>query len=233
MQNITTIFIVLLFSTISFAQNNQFVELKDGTIIEGNVEREEKIFQKGKLIVNDTTEILLQNVYRFQSSDGYFIRMSQGYGDTWAERIIEGNIDLFTRTVSYSGGTWMPTGAPGGGSFYVGGGSSSSQVEFFSKNDGPLMRANAFNLKKHLNDNPISMEYLEKRDGLTAVQWIGAIAGIAIAGVTLSNQADKDELDVTGPLVGVGVFAGSVWIPYFEKRNLVQKAIIEYNNPSF
>ena len=169
MQNITTIFIVLLFSTISFAQNNQFVELKDGTIIEGNVERVKKIFQKGKLIVNDTTEILLQNVYRFQSYEGYFIRMSQGYGDTWAERIIEGNIDLFTRTVtSYSGGTWMPVSAPGGGSFYVGGGFSSSQVEYFSKNDGPLMKANAFNLKKHLNDNPISMEYLKKRDGLTA-----------------------------------------------------------------
>ena len=91
MQNITTIFIVLLFSTISFAQNNQFVELKDGTIIEGNVERVKKIFQKGKLIVNDTTEVLLQNVYRFESNNGYFIRMNQGYGDTWAERIIEGN----------------------------------------------------------------------------------------------------------------------------------------------
>jgi hypothetical protein len=232
MRNITTIFIVLLYSTISFAQNKQFVELKDGTIIEGNVERVQKIFQKGKLIVNDSTEILLQNVYRFQSSDGYFIRMNQGFGDTWAERIIHGNIDLYTRTVkSYNGGTWMPTGAPGGGSFYVGGGSSSSQVEYFSKNDGPLMKANAFNLKKHLNDNPISMEYLKKRDGLTAVQWIGAIAGIAIAGITISNQLDKDELDVTGPVIGMGIFAGSVWIPYFEKRNLVQKAINEYNNP--
>ena len=62
----------------------------------------------------------------------------------------------------------MPTVAPKGGSFYVGGGSSPSQVEYFSKNDGPLMKANAFNLKKHLNDNPISMEYLKKRDGLTA-----------------------------------------------------------------
>ncbi len=234
MRNITTIFIVLLYSTISFAQDNQFVELKDGTIIEGNVERVEKIFQRGKLIVNDTTEILLKNVHRFQSYDGYFIRMNRGYGDTWAERIIKGNIDLYTRTVtSYSGGTWMPTGAPGGGSFYVGGGFSSSQVEYFSKNDGLLMKANAYNLKKHLNDNPISMEYLKQRDGLTAVQWIGAIAGVAIAGITLSNQADKDELDITGPVIGIGIFAGSVWIPYFEKRNLVQKAINEYNNPSF
>lgn len=234
MQNITTIFIVLLFSTISLAQNNQFVELKDGTIIEGNVERVEKIFQKGKLIVNDTTEILLQNVYRFQSFDGYFIRMSQGYGDTWAERILEGNIDLFTRTVThYDGGTWVPVSAPGGGSFYVGGGFSSSQVEFFSKNDGPLMKANAFNLKQHLNDNPISMEYLQQRDGLTAVQWVDAIAGLAIAGITLSNQADKDELDITGPVIGIGIFTGSIWIPNFEKRNLVQKAIIEYNDPSF
>ena len=58
MQNIATIFIVLLYSTVSFAQNNQFVELKNGTIIEGNIERVDKIFQKGKLIVNDTTEIL-------------------------------------------------------------------------------------------------------------------------------------------------------------------------------
>lgn len=234
MQNIATIFIVLLYSTISFAQNNQFVELKNGTIIEGNIERVEKIFQKGKLIVNDTTEILLQNVYRFQSYEGYFIRMSQGYGDTWAERIIEGNIDLFTRTVtSYSGGTWMPVSAPGGGSFYVGGGFSSSQVEYFSKNDGPLMKVNAYNLKQHLNDNPISMEYLQQRDGLTAVQWVGAIAGLAIAGITLSNQADKDELDITGPVIGIGIFTGSIWIPNFEKRNLVQKAIIEYNDPSF
>ena len=84
MRNITSIFIVLLYSTISFAQNKQFVELKNGTIIEGNAERVEKIFQKGKLIVNDSTEILLQNVYRFQSSDGYFIRMNQEFGDTWA-----------------------------------------------------------------------------------------------------------------------------------------------------
>ena len=222
MRNITSIFIVLLYSTISFAQNKQFVELKNGTIIEGNAERVEKIFQKGKLIVNYSTEILLQNVYRFQSSDGYFIRMNQEFGDTWAERIIEGNTDLYTRTIkSYNGGTWMPTGAPKGGSFYVGGGSSSSQVEYFSKNDGPLMKANAFNLKKHLNDNPISMKYLKKRDGLTAVQWIGAIAELAIAGITLSNQADKDELDITGPVIGMGIFAGSVWIPYFEKRNLV------------
>ena len=222
MRNITSIFIVLLYSTISFAQNKQFVELKNGTIIEGNAERVEKIFQKGKLIVNYSTEILLQNVYRFQSSDGYFIRMNQEFEDTWAERIIEGNTDLYTRTIkSYNGGTWMPTGAPKGGSFYVGGGSSPSQVEYFSKNDGPLMKANAFNLKKHLNDNPISMKYLKKRDGLTAVQWIGAIAELAIAGITLSNQADKDELDITGPVIGMGIFAGSVWIPYFEKRNLV------------
>jgi hypothetical protein len=222
MRNITSIFIVLLYSTISFAQNKQFVELKNGTIIEGNAERVEKIFQKGKLIVNYSTEILLQNVYRFQSSDGYFIRMNQEFGDTWAERIIEGNTDLYTRTIkSYNGGTWMPTGAPKGGSFYVGGGSSPSQVEYFSKNDGLLMKANAFNLKKHLNDNPISMKYLKKRDGLTAVQWIGAIAELAIAGITLSNQADKDELDITGPVIGMGIFAGSVWIPYFEKRNLV------------
>ena len=146
---------------------------------------------------------------------------------------MEGNIDLYTRTVRYyDGGTWVPTGAPRGGSFHVGGGPSSSQVEFFSKNNGPLIKANALNLKKHLNDNPISMEYLQQRDVLTAVQWIGAIAGLAIAGITLSNQADKDELDITGPVIGIGIFTGSVWIPNFEKRNLIQKAIYEYNNPS-
>jgi hypothetical protein len=164
----------------------------------------------------------------------YMIIVKNGVQDTWAKRIVKGNIDLFTRTVtSYSGGTWMPVSAPGGGSFYVGGGFSSSQVEYFSKNDGPLMKVNAYNLKQHLNDNPISMEYLQQRDGLTAVQWVGAIAGLAIAGITLSNQADKDELDITGPVIGIGIFTGSIWIPNFEKRNLVQKAIIEYNDPSF
>ena len=226
--------VTLLFLSSSQAQEADFVELKDGTILQGSVERKEKIFKKGRLILNDSTEILLENVYRFQSSDGYFIRMSQGYGDTWAERIIKGNIDLFTRTVqSYNGGTWVSTGAPGGGSMYIPGGGASSQVQYFSKNDGPVMKANAINLKKNLNDNPISMEYLKKRDGLTAVQVIGAIAGIAIAGITIANQTDKEDLDVTGPVIGVGIAAGSIWIPYFEKQNLVQKAIDEYNNPSF
>jgi hypothetical protein len=226
------LFASLIISPSIYSQNSQFVELKNGTIIEGKVEKEEKFLHKTKLIINDTTEIFLEDVEKFQTSEGYFVRMHQGYGETWAKRIEEGNIDLFTRTVQHtSGGYTMPTA--GGGSMYVGAVSRSSQVEFFSKNDGPLMRANAINLKRELSDNPRSMEYLKKRDGLTAVQVIGGIAGIAIGIASVTSQADSEELDPTGAIIGLGVFAGSAWIPYYGKKDLTQQAIREYNNPSF
>lgn len=223
-------FVVLFLFTISVsAQYRNFVELKDSTIIRGKVELSTKLFRSSKIIVNDTTEIPLSEVHAYQTTDGYFRRMYSGYGDSFAKRLEKGNIDLYTRTQSYGGGGSFVPG-PNGTSMFVGGGMQSSQVEYFSKDGGEIQRASARNLKKALFDNPESMEYLKKRDGMTVVQVLGVIAGVTIAATSLASQSDSEELSIpAGAFVGVMVVSGSTWIPYFQKKELTRKAIKAYN----
>ena len=229
MKNIYSSFVVLLLFTISVsAQFKNFVELRDSTIIRGKVELSTKLFKSSKIIVNDTTEIPLSKVHAYQTTEGYFRRMYSGYGETFAKRLEEGNIDLYTRTQSYGGGGAFVPG-PNGTSIFVGGGMQSSQVEYFSKDDGNLQKANARNLKRALFDNPESMEYLNKRDGMTAIQVLGVLAGVAIGAASLTSQADSDELDPTGAIVGLVIISGSTWIPSFQKQELTRKAIKAYN----
>ncbi|MEQ8883097.1 MAG: hypothetical protein RIC57_00810 [Balneola sp.] len=223
-------FAVLFLFTISVsAQYINFVELKDSTVIRGKVELSTKLFRSSKIIVNDTTEIPLSKVHAYQTTDGYFRRMYSGYGDSFAKRLEKGNIDLFTRTQSYEGGGSFVPG-PNGTSMFVGGGMHSSQVEYFSKDGGELQKANARNLKRALFDNPESMEYLKKRDGMTVVQVLGVIAGVAIAATSLASQSDSEEISMPpGAFVGVMVISGSSWIPYLQKEELTRKAIKAYN----
>ncbi|MCR9133493.1 MAG: hypothetical protein NXI08_12990 [bacterium] len=217
-----------LFSTNGLSQSTDFVELKNGTRYEGKVEVKEPFLKKSRIILNDTTTILMQEVEKYQSSEGYFVRMHGGFGDAFARRIQEGNIDLFTRYVPSSGPTWIP--GPNGTMTYIGPSSGGSNMQFFSKNDGPIMKANARNLKQELYDNPTSMQYLNQRDGLTALQVIGIVGGVALAASTISAQADKEEPDFTGAVLGLGVVGFSSWIPHFAKQNLTEKAIRAYNS---
>ena len=155
--------LLFIISASGFAQYRNFVELKDSTIIRGKVELSNKMFKKTRLIVNDSTEIFMSNVRAYQTTDGYFLRIDQGYGDDFAKRIEQGNVDLYSRPVQNFGGpAYMP--GPGGTSTYVGGGFSTSEVEYFTKNGGKLQKANPRNLKSVLSDNAKSMEFLKKRD---------------------------------------------------------------------
>lgn len=218
---------VIIINATAFAQGKDFVELKDGTRYEGTIEVQELFLKKSRIIVNDTTTILMQDVEKYQSSDGYFVRMYGGYGDAFARRIQEGNIDLFIRQVPNNSPSYMP--GPNGTMTYMGSTGGSSSAQYFSKDDGPILRANATNLKTALSDNPVSMQYLKDRDALTAVQVIGIIGGIVIGAASVTAQADKEEPNFTGAFVGLGVLAGSAWLPYFAKQDLTEKAIRAYN----
>ena len=77
------------------------------------------------------------------------------------------------------------------------------------------------------------MKFLNDRDGLTTLQVLGAVAGVAIVATTLAPQLDKDELNLVGPVIGIAVFAGGIWLPEFKKRELTLSAIDAYNNPWF
>lgn len=219
---------LFLLSTLSVsAQFRNFVELKDSTIIRGKIELSNKLFRSSKIIVNDTTVILLSKVHAYQTSDGYFRRMYSGYGDSFAKRLEKGNIDLYTRTQQTMNPSFV-TG-PSGTSMFVGGGMQTNQVEYFTKNGGDMQKANARNLKKALSDNSESMDYLKKRDGMTVVQVLGVIAGVSIGAASIASQSGKDELDPTGIIVGAVVISGSTWIPSFQKKELTIKAIKAYN----
>jgi len=219
---------LLLLCTLSVSgQFKNFVELRDSTIIRGKIEVSNKLFRSSKIIVNDTTEIPLSKVHAYQTSDGYFRRMYSGYGDDFAKRLEKGNIDLYIRTQDSMAPSYIP--GPNGGSTFIGHGTQTNNVEYFSKDGGELKKANARNLKKALFDNPQSMEYLKKRDGMTAIQVLGVIAGISIGAASLLSQSDKDELDPTGAIVGLAVISGSTWIPSFQKKELTRKAIKAYN----
>ena len=231
MKKLISFFLVAItFTTLVLSQSNQFVELKNGTRIEGTVVYQSKMFKSPRLIVNDTTSYPLREVKAYQTEDGYFLRIEKGFGDDFAKRIEEGNIDLYTRTVnSFGGGSWVP--GPNGTQMYMGPNFNSSQVEYFSKDGSELQKANARNLKRALADNVMSMSYLKKRDGLTAVQVIGVIGGIAIGAASVASQADSEDFNPSGVIIGGLIASGSSWIPYFAKKDLTQKAIRAYNNP--
>ncbi len=227
------LFIALILVTSNAVQSQflHFVELRDSTIIRGKVKLSNNIFKGNRLIVNDTTEIKLSDVRAYQISDGYFLRIDKGIGDDFAERIEKGNIDLYSRPVRSSAATFMP--GPGGTSTFVGGGMSNSSVQYFSKNGGDLQKASPSNLKKALADNEVSMKFLNDRSGMTTLQVLGAVAGVAIVAATLAPQLDKEEPNFIGPVIGIAVFTGGIWLPEFKKRELTRNAIDAYNNPWF
>lgn len=224
-----TILLLIIVSASGFAQYRNFVELRDSTIIRGKVELSDKLFKKKRLIVNDTTEILMSNVRAYQTTDGYFLRMNQGYGDDFAKRIEEGNIDLYTRVQTHMAPSYMP--GPNGTSTFVGGGFSQTNVEYFSKNGEKLQKANARNLKTALFDNPESMRLLKKRDNLTVVQVLGIIGGATLAIGSVVAQKDKEDINLSGFVIGGVIMSGSSWIPSFQKKELTRDAIEVYNNP--
>lgn len=223
------VIIALISITPLFGQSGYFVELSDGTIYEGKIEVSRPFLKKSRFIINDSTIVLMERVERYNISEGYFVRMHKGVGETFARRIEKGNIDLFTRSVQSGVGGWTPTG-PNGSMAYIGGGGSHS-VEYFSKNNGPLLEANARNLKRELVDNPISMRYLKKRDTQTAIMIIGILGGLTLSGVSLAYQADKEAVDPTAPVAGLVMVSLSSLIPRFIKKDLTKKAIKAYNHP--
>ena len=232
MNKIVFLSLILIFSSTQlYAQSGDYIELRDGTIVEGEVKISERLFRSSRIIINDTTYYPLNEVMAYKQDGEYYRRIGLNFntGNQFAMRTEKGNIDLYERMEYSYSNNWVP--GPNGTMMFMGGGFNGNNVQYFAKDSGPVLKANARNLKTALSDNPQSMSYLKKRDGLTAVQVIGIIGGIAIAGASISAQADKENPDFTGAFLGVGVVTGSAWIPFFAKQDLVRKAIEEYNRP--
>lgn len=232
------ILIVLLFLLVPdqllHGQNGDHILFKDGSIVEGQVEIIEKLFGSRRVIFNDSVRYNLWDIEAFQENGGYYRRVSTTpfSKNDFAKRVVKGNIDLYEilKFDSYGPNSFHSTM-----SYNSYGGNSVVSMQFFSKDYGPLQKVNARNLKKALNDNPVSMEYLKKRDTMTMIQVFGSIVGASLIVSSISKLVSLEEDEPYSPiglLAGGVVINGSIWLPHFQKQSLTRKAVTNYNNPS-
>lgn len=218
MKKSTILILFLILSSNSvFAQETDFVVLKNDSVVTGDLTINGKMFSQSMFILDDSVFIKQQEIKAYQLDGEYYLRMPFGFGDRFALRIEEGNLDLYSRPFNYVSSM---------NGMYV-----ESQRMYFIKGDGPLKNLNGANIYEAVADNPVSLDFMKKRQGLTVVQVIGALAGIGLTASAFANL-EPDETPNVGAMVGgISVFAGSIWIPYFAKADLLDKAIKSYNYP--
>lgn len=230
----TSIFIGI--SSGALAQDNSttsedlFLELRSGQTMKGEVVKNEPIFKKDYLLLNDSLKIGLDSVKTYSTEDGYFTRItdrSSMHYNKFAERIEEGNIDLYSREFSVGGGS-MAMHGPYGGVSYVSAGPSSSSSEFFSVNGKDVLKANYRNLKGPLSDSPRSLKHLNTYHNMGIASWVMIGAGLATMGLSLTAISDEGGLPA-GFFVGAGV-TGVGSIVGFARKSQLPKAIRAYNN---
>ncbi len=222
------VFLISGFYGESKGQLSEHIQLRDGTILEASVEFNERLFRSNQIVFNDSVTYSLSRIEAYMDGVSYYRRVKTSPFSTndFARRVEKGNIDLY-EFFEFKSSPMMNSNG------YVTTTTSPVSTQFFSKDGGPIQKVNARNLKKALYNNPVSMEYLNKRDQLTAVQVIGAIAGAAIIGISISNQieSDAETINPTGLILGGLVVNGSIWLPHFRKQDLTQDAVRSYNSP--
>lgn len=229
---VTLFFFLIIVPVLGFSQETHFVQLRNGTVLTGKIGYVALPFRGLNIVVNgDSTIFVSKTVIAFQNDDGYFRRVpgvkKAEDGDDFAIRTEKGSIDLFSRNTGFSPGTMVP--GPYGTMMFTGGGTG--KAEYFSKGGGALQKYNIRNLKPALSDNALSMNYMNKRDGWTAVQVIGILGGAIITASSFAALPKSDTPKLTGIFVGLGMITGSAWIPHLAKKNLTRKAIRAYNHP--
>lgn len=210
----SVLLLLIYLSTEMFAQNDSsFIEFVNGEKLFGKVKY--KVINNGPsyLTLNDSAQFLIGRVTSFQNEDGYFTK-HEGYKNNFLKRIVAGRINLYQETVSIPGNPYSTT-------------SSDISFEYFSKDNGDIMRADYEKLERALSDNLESLNRLKTYKTLEYVHWgmLGGGAALIIAGL-LTGSKDKPNLTliVTGSVVG----ALSI-IPYFMRKPQLKSAINYYN----
>jgi hypothetical protein len=214
---------------IEAAQEDLFLELRSGKTMRGEIIKNEPIFKKDYLLLNDSLKVGLDSVITYSTEDGYFTRItdrSSMHYQKFAERIEEGKIDLYSREFATGGGSMVMYG-PYGGASYMSAGVGSGSAEFFSVNGEDVLKANYRNLKRPLSDNPRSMKHLNTYHDMGVASWVMIIGGLGIAGGSLTAISDEGGLPA-GFFVGVGI-TGVGSILGFARQSHLPKAIRAYN----
>jgi hypothetical protein len=213
------LFALLLIAPVLYAQSDSgFVRLVSGERRWGHVEWNRPIIGSSSLSVDDSIEIPIDSVARFQNSDGFFGRVA-GTSATIVLRTSHGRLDCFKELA----GTWHP-GTPPPPLLPQ---SVVFPVDYFSKNDGDILDAGYGNLSLALADSPVSMAHLARYRTMNFIQWglLGTGFSLVVLGFAESEPGTSEtEIIVTGAVLGL-----AAWIPYFLKKGELEEAIEEYN----
>jgi hypothetical protein len=193
--------------------NRYFVQLKDGTKINGNPK-----------VVISGQEFQISKVHSLKNKEGFF-RNSQAEGVFKSENLVKrttsGKINLYSDYVTNY------HNVPGGHGY-----TSIHYAEvYFSKGDGPVLEINYNNLLKNLSDNDKSMEYLKSYKNLNYVKICLTIVGlgIVVAGISRMGQDSGLSSSAKSTIVTGAIVTNLAWIPYTIQGNKLDKAIAVYN----
>ena len=223
---------VLLYITLPFTNAQEYksyIKLRNGQTIFGKVEYKSPFLGTPYILMDDSKEYSFDDILLYQNEEGYFRRVDST-DNYFAERIVEGKIDLYKKTFDfYSPGYVMSTPGPGGMSISTFGGGYSYSIEFdyFSKNNGDLLEASYGNLLEALADNNESISHLKTYNTLRYVTYglIGSGVALLIAGLATSTKEKPNfGLMIVGGVVGL-----SSWIPHLIGKDEYNQAIEVYN----
>ncbi|MBI5216816.1 MAG: hypothetical protein HY960_13775 [Ignavibacteriae bacterium] len=239
---ITIIIAVLLVSaSVAAQQSTSFILLENGQTVNGKVELKQPFLATPYLMLNDSIKHPLEEVKVYQNEDGYFAKVRSranffttgvldlSSGEKFVKRTLTGRISLFEEQGSrFIGGHSFTTSTPGGSFTHTTPSSFQTYtLDYFSKDDGDVLEVSISNLKKAMEDNPVSMEYLNEYQTLGYVQYGLAIGGLGmvVAGAATST---KEEFN-TGLVLGGAVVAVLSWIPKLIRDGKMEDAVRVYN----
>lgn len=217
------LFCLIFMPTIVFSQPEEFVELSDGTILNGKVEVKKTATGGSLIVFNDSAHFVSSQVKGFKDKNGYFVRVSTWKGNKFARLTKKGNIELYETvevgtTYGYSSGDyWVYDPQP-----------YTKRTVYFSKSSGEIWKANVPNLKKAFSDNPKAMRELNNLQMLQIATIGLLVGGAAIVAASFATLKKNSESPPAAIFIGTGI-ALSSWLPHLAKKGKKEKAIEIYN----
>jgi hypothetical protein len=220
-------------SVVAFGQEEKpfFLKKFDGTTLRGTTISYERPIMKEAVFLIDSVSYPASEIEFIQNHHGLFGNLNRFYkddSDIFAMRIKRARISIFEEVDMYV------YGAPSLRLGQYDGDASKAMIatgdyfHFYSKDDGPLKKANFKNLKSDLSDKPEANHHLKRHQRYLYLQ-LGLLAGgLAIITADVLSQP-KDDIRMT-PFNALGlVVIGGSFFPTKARKDSLWDAVEAYN----
>ena len=197
--------IILLVSHLSFGQDGiRIVLLTDSTIYTKYADLNNQPTSYVKIHSKDGSRVSIRGIHHIEGYDQEgkyrYIGVTTLQGrKIFTERIHDGQrVDLYRTTVISNG--WK------------------SNLLWYSKDDGEIVKGRFGKLKRDLRDSPKAMKYLRGGSALRYTQYALYAVGAAVLVSAATKQLDKEQDPpgaTSGPPVGFFVGAGLLLVPFY------------------